>query len=355
LGYKPKRSYYTETFKGTKRAALLREAELKIQHLRKKLVVSSGLTFRECVELYLDEARLRLSPTTISIRESFIKRHLLPILGDKNLKALDKYDFQKVYDSMKAGGLSPHTIHSLHGAARAVTTMALNRRLLSEDFLKGVQLPKRPKSQPEFLTYAETRAFFDMASNYWYGDAFKFQFVTGERNQELMALMWGDIDFKNAKVLIRRACCWINGKFEGFKSTKTGEERVIELDRPVLNILKRVKAAQEEHIKSRKERGLSYGDESLVFCTRDGRVPNMDVVRKCFKSIIKRIGITRRFRWYGIRHTHATHLLDQKGVKPKMVANRLGHSVPMLFHTYGHEMPGQQRKALSMISSRLKI
>lgn len=233
--------------------------------------------------------------------------------------------------------------------------MALEKRLLSENILDGVKLPKIPKPQPEFLSYKEMQLFFDAASDYWYGDAFKFQFVTGERNQELMALMWDDIDFKAAIVNIRRACCWVKGKFQGFKCTKNGEERTIELDRPTLKLLKKVKAKQEAHIKSRKKLGLSYGNERLVFCSQDGRVPNRDGVRQCFKRILKRIGITRRFRWYGVRHTHATHLLDQEGVSPKMAANRLGHSVTMLFQTYGHEMPGQQRKASSRITSRLKF
>lgn len=87
------RLYYTETFKGGKREARLREAELMLQHSRKKLVAPSGMTFRECFDLYLDEARARLSPSTLDTRECFIKRHILPSLGDKELRKLDKDDF----------------------------------------------------------------------------------------------------------------------------------------------------------------------------------------------------------------------------------------------------------------------
>lgn len=358
LGYDKgtgKRLYYTETLKGTKKEARLRASELELQHRRKKLVVPSATTFRECSVLYSDEARPRLCLSTLHTRESYIKRHLLPTLGDKELRTLDKDDFQKIYDSMSARGFSPKTVHTLHDTSRAVMTCALSKRLLSEDVLKGVKLPKIPKTKPEYLTYEETQAFFDAAPNYWYGNAFKFQLVTGERNQELMALRWEDVNFEIGKVHIRRACIWIGGKFEGFKGTKTGEERVIELDEPTLNFLKRLKAEQEAHIKSRKSRGLPYSDERLIFCTEDGRVPRATSVRRCFKRILKRIGITRRFRWYGIRHTHATHLLDIEGANPKMIANRLGNSVEMLFRIYGHEMLGQQRKAMSEISSRVKI
>jgi len=358
LGYEPgtrKRRYYTETFKGGKKDARLREAELKIQHRDKRLVLSSEMTFRLCFEQYCDEARLRLSLNCFNTYESFIKRYLLPPLGDKKLKELVNEDFQQVCDSMSARDLSPYTVRALHTAAKAVITWAMKKRLLSEDILKGVTLPKIPKPQPEFLTYKEMQDFFDTAPNYWYGNAFKFQFVTGLRNQELMALRWEDINFETRTSCIRRACCWVTGKFQGFKCTKTGEDRIIELDPPTIGFLKRLKTAQETHIKLRKSRGLLYGDERLIFCTQDGRVPNMNAVRHCFKLILNKIGIKRRFRWYGVRHTHATHLLDINGANPKMVANRMGHSVVMLFSIYGHEMPGQQREALSKISSRVTL
>jgi integrase len=357
LGYHPvtgQRLYYTETFKGAKRAARLREAELIIQARDKKLVPSSEITFGECFNRYCDEARLRLSISRFKSTEDMIRRYLLPSIGDRRLKDLVKGDFQKVYDSMTARGLSPYTVHTVHGIARAVVTWVLEKKLLSEDILRGVKLPKTPKVKPEYLNYEEMQDFFDEAPNYWYGNAFKLQFVTGLRNQELMALMWEDVDLENGKVQIRRACIW-GVKFRGFKGTKTGEERTIALDTPAINLLKRVKAAQEAHIKLRRSSGLSYGNERLVFCTKDGRVPNIGVVRKCFKIILKKIGITRRFRWYGARHTHATHLLDNQGANPRMIANRMGHSPEMLFRTYGHEMEGQQLEALAKISSRVTL
>jgi integrase len=357
LGYEQstgKRLYHTETFKGTKKDARLREAELKIQLRNKKLVLSSRMTFRVCFDHYRDEARSRLSHTRFHTLESYIKFYLLPTLGNKKLKELVREDFQKVYDSLNARGLSPHTVHTLHSTIRAVITWAMEKRLLREDILKGITLPKIPKVRPEFLTYEEMQAFFKAAPDYWYGNAFKFQFMTGLRNQELMALMWEDINFEAATVLIRRACIWVN-RFEGFKGTKTGEDRTLELDLPTINFLKRVKAEQEAHIKSRVSSGLSYGNEHLIFCTQDGCLPRLATVGQCFKRILKNIGITRRFRWYGARHTHATHMLDVEGANPKMIANRMGHSVEMLFRTYGHEMKGQQREALSKISSRVTL
>lgn len=349
-----KRLQYTETFRGTKKEARLRAAELLLQKRDKKLVRSSDLTLRECGSKYFDDVRGRLALTTFRTYSTFIPRYLWPALGDVKLKELTRDDFQKVYDSMSADGLSALTVRSLHCVNRAQITWAMRQKLLNEDILKGVELPNVPRAKPEYLTYEETQAFFNVAPNYWYGNAFKFQFLTGLRNQELMALMWEDVNFETSKVLIRRACVWVNG-FAGFKTTKTNHDRIVELDDPTIDLLRRQKSEQEAHIRARRQGGLPYGDERLVFCTEDGHVPLRRRVDTCFQRILKEIGVTRRFRWYGVRHTHATHLLDIEGANPKMIANRMGHSVEMLFRIYGHEMPGQQRKAVSEISSRLKL
>lgn len=358
LGYEPvtrKRLYYTETFKGGKKDARLREAELKIQLRDKKLMLSSEMTFRSCFDYYCNEVRSRLSLLRFHMCESHINRYMMPSIGDEKLKDIVKEDFQKVYDLMNARGLSPATIHTVNSVTRPVISWAVEKGFLSENPLKSVTLPKIPKVIPEFLTYKETQAFFDAADDYWYGNAFKFQFMTGLRNQELMALIWEDINFETATVRVRRACIWIKTLFKGFKCTKTGDERTIELDPPTIDFLKALKLVQETHITSRKRLGLAYGDKRLVFCSIDGHVPKMDVVRRCFKTILKKIGITRRFRWYGARHTHATHMLATKGANPKMIANRMGHSVVTFFRIYGHEMPGQQREALSEISTHLTL
>src|SRR5215212_8986700 len=84
LGYEPvthKRLYHTETFKGTKKDARLREAELKLQLRDKRLVRSSEMTFCQCFTRYCDEARPHLSLNSFYTYESFIKRYLLPVIG----------------------------------------------------------------------------------------------------------------------------------------------------------------------------------------------------------------------------------------------------------------------------------
>jgi len=91
--------------------------------------------------------------------------------------------------------------------------------------------------------------------------------------------------------------------------------------------------------------GDAYTDFDLVFPSEIGTPTlsgNLD--RRHFKKIIKAAGI-RVIRLYDLRHTMATLLLS-KGVNPKIVSERLGHSsIALTLDTYSHVLPTMQREA----------
>jgi len=52
-------------------------------------------------------------------------------------------------------------------------------------------------------------------------------------------------------------------------------------------------------------------------------------------------------RLHGLRHTHATHLL-QLNISAKIVSERLGHSsIAITLDTYSHVQPGMQEDAVA--------
>ena len=56
---------------------------------------------------------------------------------------------------------------------------------------------------------------------------------------------------------------------------------------------------------------------------------------------------------HGLRHTHATILME-KGVSPKVVSERLGHTRPAItMDIYSHVLPDMQEKADLAINATL--
>ena len=65
------------------------------------------------------------------------------------------------------------------------------------------------------------------------------------------------------------------------------------------------------------------------------------------KRLLAKTGILPNVRFHDLRHTHATWLLE-KGVHPKVVAERLDHSsIRITLDTYSHVIKGMQQAAVS--------
>jgi integrase len=247
----------------------------------------------------------------------------------------------------------------------------VDEKLLLENPVKKTVIPPPPLSSVNPLTVEEAWAFVSVKDMFWHGDAFTFDLQTGLRPEELMALIWDDVDFDEGVIRIERACKWIDGVFTGFGPVKTRRsERIIELSSEHIEFLKARWEKQNHHISARIQASLSYGEPkvlewirkerskqqhqykhtNLIFPTRGGNVPNFNGVRRSFKSMLRRAGLTGarlEVRLYDLRHTHATILLTL-GFPDHEVAKRLGHTVDMLNNIYAHQYKGRQRKASSL-------
>jgi site-specific recombinase XerD len=107
--------------------------------------------------------------------------------------------------------------------------------------------------------------------------------------------------------------------------------------------------------KERPKQAHLYASTNLVFPDQHGCVPRAPIPRLECKAMLREAGITRSdFRWYDLRHTHATLLLTA-GVPHKVVAERMGHSVFTLMTTYAHVLPDGGRSAAAIFQKLVPI
>lgn len=65
--------------------------------------------------------------------------------------------------------------------------------------------------------------------------------------------------------------------------------------------------------------------------------------------MLTKANIDKSFKFYDLRHTHATMLL-LANINPKIVSERLGHStVAMTLNTYSHLLPDMQDIAVEAL------
>tara|TARA_B100001248_G_scaffold165189_1_gene124904 strand:- start:170 stop:1270 length:1101 start_codon:yes stop_codon:yes gene_type:complete len=94
------------------------------------------------------------------------------------------------------------------------------------------------------LTLDQVRLFLNKARELdveWYPH-WCFAVYTGMRNGELYALTWDKVDLKNRQILVDTS--WNNK--DGFKETKSGDDRIIEIAPNLITVLKELKLASNE-------------------------------------------------------------------------------------------------------------
>lgn len=146
------------------------------------------------------------------------------------------------------------------------------------------------------LTEAQTKIFLGKAKELeaeWYPH-WAMAIYTGMRNGELYALTWDKVNLDNRQILID--CSWNNK--DGFKSTKSGDDRMIEIAMPLLTMLKELK--------------LKSYDSNFV-------LPRVDAWDRGYQATVLRmflmgIGLSP-VRFHDLRATWATIMLS-KGVEP---------------------------------------
>src|SRR5262249_32575472 len=186
------------------------------------------------------------------------------------------------------------------------------------------------------LTAAQVRTFLEKAEGDKMALYFHMAFATGMRPNELLGLRWDDVALDAGQITVRFALEWVKGKW-AWKEPKANSRRTIPLPRPLVERLRRHKAAQSAKILEKRAKGLVYLHNGLVFAGRFGEpIETRNLARRNLKPILKAARLPEAFRLYDTRHTCAT-LLAAAGENPKVIAERLGHkSTDLTLNTYTH-------------------
>lgn len=303
---------------------------------------SERLTTGAFLAKWIEGARANVRPTTATRYEGLIRRHLIPRLGRIPLTRLAPHDLTKTYADMVAEGLAPRTAghaHRLLGRALRDAEIAGH---VARNVARLVKPPRVPYQEMHALSSDDAHLLLAAAA----GDRLEALYVlalsTGAREGELLALHWSDVDLEGGVIRIRRTLLRTPQGLTFAEPKTATSRRAIPIGRSTVEALR-------AHRQRRAQEGLT----ELVFANTFGDPINAgEMLRAGFYPLLQRAGLPR-IRFHDLRHTAATLMLTQ-GVHPKVVAERLGHSTPMLTLTvYSHVTPTMQRAAADELDSLL--
>ena len=200
-------------------------------------------------------------------------------------------------------------------------------------------LPKVEHREMNTLTQDQLAAFLAEAKRSGVYEMYYTELATGLRRGELLGLKWGDIDFKDNVIRIRRQVARIDGN-------------VVEAPLKTKNAYRSVAITQDVAVMLKKKKVDDSGRSEYVFSSETGGPISPDSVLNMLHRVLDRAGLPR-LRFHDLRHTFATLAL-QNGVDIKTVSGMLGHySAGFTLDTYTHVTTLAQTKAAETMGGLL--
>lgn len=257
----------------------------------------------EAVKNYLEASRARgLLENTVFGYESTIRTHTYENWGERRI---DEITTQEIRDLVKvgAGVKSENYQRNLLKIIRGVFTHAVEQNQLNRNPVPEMKFRPGDKLKG-VLTKEQARIFLEKAKLHnwaWYPHV-AMALYTGMRNGELFALTWDKVNLDGRQIKVDTS--WNNK--DGFKSTKSGDDRIVEIAPPLIPMLKELK--------------LKAGDSPFVL-PRMWKWEKGQQARE-LRMFLKGVGLPQ-IRFHDLRASFATMLLSQ-GVEPIKVMSLAG-------------------------------
>ena len=351
IGTEPDGQYrrHFETIHGRKSDAQKRLNELLVS-LEKGVYTPPGrLTVAEHLHNWLEGyVKTNCSQRTLDGYQSIIETHLVPALGQFQLKHLHSQAIQSYYGKA-CERLSPRTVHHHHRVLSQALKYAVRQGYLGRNPAEMVDLPSPHKKAMCTLTPSEVEVLLKSATGNYYYPVTYTAVSTGLRQAELLGLRWRDIDLDMLSISVSQVLYKRRGICQ-FKEPKTSHSRRRVAMTPKLALFLRAYKAEREWLY--RELGKELTLDDLVFTSVELKPIDPCVLTHAFKRMTGQVGL-KGVRFHDLRHTFASLML-LRGAKPKVISEALGHaSVAFTMDTYSHIIEGMQEDAMALLDEVL--
>jgi integrase len=364
LGWRPRRGRVPEGFYDERRAnvaaaqlvcAYLAEAAdlARIEHERR----NRGVGFREVAHTYLVWLKdvKGAKPSTLAdyhyllaepgVRAKRGKResagYIMDSLGDITASKITVRDVEALLAKVSKAGGSARNVNKHRAVVSAIFNYGIKESAFSLPSNPAALTDKRKEAQPGALVFyspaeieklaqalndgkhreSADRTPAEVAEDARDAELVRVAAYAGLRVGELLALRWGDVDFKGSAITVARAMSL------GIESSpKSGRVRRVPLPAQAAAALKRLK---------RRPDYTSQADR--VFCNALGRTLDGSALRKRFKRA-RDAAKLRPLRFHDLRHTYGS-LLAAAGIDLVSIQSVMGHSALSTTSRYLHARP----------------
>ena len=336
----------------------VKEAYIEAIRVKNDYLQSNGysnydMTYEQFMNTtYLPYYESEVSQQTYSTRTPALNM-LIKRFGKKKLEDISLRDVQNFRTwllSNKGGNFSQAYASMTFSTFRRTLSFAVDMQFLKSNISLKVKAIPKGKSIVQYWTKED---FQKVLSNIYIEDFYEhlcftllyLYYTTGLRVNEGTALWWDDIDFNKRELRVHHMLI-AKSKNEWYRQNHTKTDaglRTISLDEDTIKVLK-----------DWKQRQAKFGKMKFIL-SYDGK----PMIKSTISRIIKRyakLADVPIIQAKGLRHSHASYLINELNASVLIVSKRLGHSSPEItLKHYSHLWGNNDRSIADMITGNINI
>lgn len=301
------------------------------------------MTFLEWSQQWITSKERR--PGTQGSYEINLRKHIQPTFGGMLLHRIEPTHVQAWVNELEAKGLAPRTVHLIYKTFRACINSAVPKRVLPYSPCADIDLPEVKKKRVVPATREQVWALYQ-AMPVHSRALIMVGVGCGLRSGEALGLCEDVIDFEAGVLVVRRQVIKVKSQARLVEYNKSETSHMREVPLPAF-----AHKALLLHLGTQGVLATPDGHR-ILFRSSRGNLFRRDAFYKTFKKPLKEAGLPEDFRFHDLRHTFASHALDQ-GVPESTVQLYMGHaSTEELKGTYHHQVKGaaaRDRAALEAV------
>ena len=342
------------SFKGTKREAQVKKAELIAALSQGSYVERSKITVADFVRSRIDqwEAADDISARTAQRYRELADNQIAPHIGVKPVQKLTRLDVEGWHTILRNAGLTARTIGHAHRVLGKALRDAEKDSLVTKNVCRVQSAPKVAAAEAPVVEDVPAFIKAIRASERFYVPAMIALFA-GMRISEVLALRWNRVDLDAGIIQVREALEQTVAHGVRFKAPKSkAGKRDITLPDILIDVLREFRKATLE---LRMQLGAGrLPDDALLFSDVEGNPLSPNRMSSRFGEFADALGMPE-ITFHSLRHTHASHLIAG-GVDIVTISKRLGHAKPdITLKVYAHRFKDSDGKAAAAINAAFPV
>ena len=308
-----------------------REAKEYERNFLNKSHTDKDLTFGNLVELYLEDCKARLKPTTYENKCSLFAKNITPYFGKMHIEKIKAQTVRHWQNEMINKGYKETYLKTIHNQVSAIFNFAVKYYGLHSNPARDCgSMGCKKADTMQFWTVEEFTAFDKAISDKVYSHVlFNLLFWTGMRSGEALALTLNDFDFENNQININKTYARQKRKDVIMPPKTKKSKRIIDIPEFLCEMVKDY--ASHVYNLKKTDRLFPYTKYLLQH----------EMKRGSAKAGLNKI------RVHDLRHSHASLLINMN-VSVLLISERLGHeNIETTLQTYSHLYPSRLKDTMN--------